>query len=312
MINYNNVSLVGYSGFVGSNLATEYEFNNLYNSKNIHEAFDTIPDVLVYSGVRAEKFIANKNPEADREHILEAIENIKKIRPKKLVLISTIDVYGNAIKVNEDTDVSCDVVEAYGLNRRYLESWVRENVKDYLIVRLPGLYGNNLKKNFIYDMINVIPAMLTKAKLDEFSKCNDKIKTQYVLQSNGFYKYTEGTIEDKEELKRYFKSIGFSAINFTDSRGIFQFYNLKYLWDHIEIAMSKGIKVLNLASEPICASELYEYVFGHEFINEITTNPVSYDFRTIHHKDFHGVGGYIFTKEFMLKDIKEFIDKGIR
>ncbi len=306
MPNY-NISLVGYSGFVGSNLASQFKFNKVYNSKNIDKAFNTNPDVLVYSGVRAEKFIANKNPKADREHILNAIENIKRIKPKKLILISTIDVYGNATKVDENTDVSNEEIEAYGMNRRHLETWVKENMKDYLILRLPGLYGENLKKNFIYDMINVIPAMLTKTKLEQLSRNNSKLNKFYLVQPNGFYKYTEGTIEEREELKRYFRSIGFSAINFTDSRGIFQFYNLKYLWNHIEIALSKNIKVLNLASEPICASELYEYVFETEFINEISNNPVSYNFKTIHYEKFDGVDGYIFTKEFMLKDIKEFI-----
>lgn len=30
-----------------------------------------------------------------------------------------------------------------------LEEWVKENIKDYHILRLPALYGKNLKKNFI-------------------------------------------------------------------------------------------------------------------------------------------------------------------
>ena len=39
-------AIVGYSGFVGSNLLQFYKFDNLYNSSNFHEAknkeFDTI------------------------------------------------------------------------------------------------------------------------------------------------------------------------------------------------------------------------------------------------------------------------------
>ena len=59
--------LVGYTGFVGSNLALQHQFTEIYNSKNIEKAFGTQPDLLVYSGVRAEKFLANQNSEEDFE-----------------------------------------------------------------------------------------------------------------------------------------------------------------------------------------------------------------------------------------------------
>ena len=89
------IALVGYTGFVGSNIDLKGNIDKKYNSKNIKDAFGTNPDILIYSGVRAEKFLANKEPERDLHNIREAVENIKKINPKKLVLISTIDVYKN-------------------------------------------------------------------------------------------------------------------------------------------------------------------------------------------------------------------------
>lgn len=52
-------SLVGFTGFVGSNLAMSTDFDGLYNSANIEEAYGTNPDLLVYAGVPAQKFIAN-------------------------------------------------------------------------------------------------------------------------------------------------------------------------------------------------------------------------------------------------------------
>ena len=81
-------SLVGYTGFVGSNLNLNGEFQGLYNSKNIGEAFGTCPDILVYSGVPRQKFIANKYPERDFEIVKNAFENIKKINP--IVLIAKL------------------------------------------------------------------------------------------------------------------------------------------------------------------------------------------------------------------------------
>ena len=40
-------ALVGYTGFVGSNLCLSESFEKLYNSKNIDEAFGTAPKTIL-------------------------------------------------------------------------------------------------------------------------------------------------------------------------------------------------------------------------------------------------------------------------
>jgi len=123
----------------------------------------------------------------------------------------------------------------------YLENWVASNFEDYLIVRLPGLFGKNIKKNFIFDLISVIPSMLNESKYQELAS-NNWITDNYTLQDNGFYKLNSLSDSEKKVLKEQFLALGFSALNFTDSRGSFQFYNLKNLWNDIQIAQNKGIK----------------------------------------------------------------------
>ncbi|CAI3193862.1 NAD-dependent epimerase/dehydratase family protein [Clostridium neonatale] len=302
-------SLVGYTGFVGSNLAKSFKFDNLYNSKNIEEAFGTNPDLLVYSGVPAEKFLANSNPEKDLKIIENAFENIKKINSKKVVLISTIDVYKNPINVDEDTEIDTEGLLPYGLNRYKLERLVEENFENHLIVRLPGLYGENIKKNFIYDLINVIPSLLTEQKYCEIISKNRFIENYYIKQENGFYKCIDLKEKEKKTVKEYFNSIGFSALNFTDSRSIFQFYNLAYLWEHINLALENNIKKLNLATEPISISELYKYIKEKEFINELDIKPFNYNDKTKYDYIFEKCNGYIFEKETIKNDIKKFIEK---
>lgn len=299
--------LVGNTGFVGSNLQSEYTFDELYNSKNITEAYGKNPDLLVYSGVPAQKFLANKEPEKDFEIIKNAINNIKNIKPKEIVLISTIDVYKEPVNVNEDTKIDTENLQPYGYNRYYLEKWVSENIENHLIVHLPGLYGKNIKKNFIYDLIHIIPSMLTYEKYQELLNKDNSIKSYYEKQENGFYKVKELNKSEENILKTYFNNIGFSALNFTDSRGKFQFYNLKYLWKHIQNARENNIKVLNLATEPVEISEIYEYIKNEKFINEVTNNVPNYDFKTKYAKIFEGKDGYIFSKEFILEDIKKFV-----
>lgn len=301
--------LVGYTGFVGSNLQKSHKFEGLYDSKNVYEAYGKNPNLLVYSGVPAQKFLANKEPEKDFEIIKNAIKNIEKINPKEIVLISTIDIYKNPVNVDETTEIETSNLQPYGYNRYYLEKWVSENIENHLIVHLPGLYGENIKKNFIYDLINVIPSLLKEEKFEELREKDNFIEKYYELQENGFYKCRKLEEDERVKLKKYFEKIGFSALNFTDSRGIYQFYNLKYLWEHIEIARKNNLKLLNLATEPVSIAEVYEFVKEEKFINEIVQNIPNYNFKTKYDQLFNGKDGYIFNKEFILGDIKSFVEK---
>ena len=302
--------LVGYTGFVGSNIYENTFFDGVYNSKNIEEAYGKNPELLIYSGLRAEKYLANNEPEKDMELIYQAEKNIKSINPKKLVLISTIDVFKTPKNVDENSYIDTENLHAYGYNRYKLECWVRDNYPNSLIIRLPGLFGKNLKKNFIYDFINLIPFMLTKDKMSELSSKDSDLRRYYSLQENNFFRVKELNNEEQEILKNKFNTLGFSALNFTDSRSIYQFYPLKRLWDDIQIALKNEIKIWHPATEPVSAGEIYEYITGKKFFNEISGSiPVNYNYKTIHDKIFGGKNGYICNKQEILSSIKEFVDK---
>jgi len=301
-------TLVGYSGFIGSNLIMQTDFSKQYNSGNIEEAFYTRHDLVIYSGVKSEKFLANHEPDKDLKHIMQAIENIKKMKFEKLVLISTVDVYKEPRGVDENTVVDTEGLQPYGKNRYILEKWVMENVKDYHILRLPGLFGVNLRKNFIFDMISIIPSMLKEEKLSELQKVSPiDLFECYSKQENGFYKLKPVSKEVKSVLKEFFENAGFNALSFTDSRNTYQFYNLKNLWSHIETMIENDIRLLCLVTEPVSSGELYKYIYGKEFKNEFLNTPVKYDIHTVHYRLFNGKGGYIADKDSVLKDIKEFI-----
>jgi hypothetical protein len=302
------VALVGYTGFVGSNIydAAGNEINAVYNSKNIEKAYGTNPDLLIYAGLRAEKYLANNAPDKDMELIIQAEDNITKINPKKLVLISTIDVFKNPKNVDETSEIETEGLNAYGYNRYQLELWVREHYPTALIIRLPGLFGKNIKKNFIYDFINVIPFMLTESKFDELVRKDASLKDYYDRQDNGFYKVN--VLEnEKELLKDKFRKLGFSALNFTDSRSRYQFYNLSHLWNDIKTALDANINLLHLATEPVSAGEVYEYLTGERFVNELAGVPADYDYRTVYAYLIGGKEGYIKGKKDILEQIKSYI-----
>lgn len=299
-------AIVGYTGFVGSNLCYSTKFDAYYNSKNIQDAFGTQPDLLIYSGVRAEMFLANNFPDKDLAIINNAIDNIRKIEPKRVVLISSIAVYNQTYDVDEDTSIDKEKSTAYGRNRRILEEWVELNCSNSLIVRLPGIFGINLKKNFVFDMINIIPSMLTKVKYEELSELSDDIRKSYTMLDNGFAKCIVKDAE-REYLKTIFKRICFTSLNFTDSRGIYQYFDLSLLWSIIKKSLDRNIRILNVAVEPMTAGELYQYVEGKPFVNELNKPIAHFDFKTKHAELFDGQNGYIMPKEECLKRIKTFI-----
>lgn len=300
-------ALVGYTGFVGSNLYETGCFDAIYNSKNIEKSYGTSPDLLVYAGLRAEKYLANHDPQKDLELIVQAEDNIQKIKPRKLVLISTIDVFQDPRDVDENTEINTEHLHAYGYDRYQLEIWVRENFPDALIIRLPGLFGCNIKKNFIYDYINLIPFMLKCEKMRELLRKDYSLDVFYQNQDNGFYKVKDLGDEEKELLKNKFRKLGFSALHFTDSRSIYQFYPLNRLWQDIQIALKNNIKLWHPATEPVSAGELYKYLTGNVFVNELSGKPVNYNYKTIWDKEFGGTDGYIMSKRMVLKDIERFV-----
>lgn len=147
-------ALVGHSGFVGSTLLKQQTFEHCFRSTTISQINDQEFDLVICCAAPAQKWIANREPEADRQNIEKLIEHLRTIQCKNFVLISTVDVFKNSIGVNEVTTVEEDGLHPYGLHRRMLEKFVEEHFPSHLIIRLPGLVGPGLRKNVIFDFLN--------------------------------------------------------------------------------------------------------------------------------------------------------------
>ena len=147
-----------------------------------------------------------------------------------------------------------------------------------------------------------------ECKCDSLRQDSNILTTHYKKQDNGFYKFTGCADKNEEkELKNLFDMLGFSALNFTDSRGQFQFYYLERLYDDIEIALNNDITLLNIATEPVKVSEVYNRLSGKEFVNEILDKPPVYDYKTKYDSLYGGANGYMQTKEQVLERIEKFV-----
>lgn len=146
-------ALIGYTGFVGGNLLRQAHFDDRFRSTDIASIAGRRYDLLVCAGAPAEKWKANADPAADMASLRRLMDALDGVRAERVVLVSTVDVYPAPRGVDEDTVLDPDEGQPYGRHRLLLERFVAERF-DTLVVRLPGLYGQGLKKNIVFDLLN--------------------------------------------------------------------------------------------------------------------------------------------------------------
>jgi dTDP-4-dehydrorhamnose reductase len=162
-------ALIGYTGFVGSNLLKNIKGKrklDLYNSKNINQIKNQKYNQVICAGLSATKWIANKYPNKDIKNINILINNLKNIKCDLFILISTIDVHNSN--------------EVYGKNRKIFEDFIKKKF-NFLIIRLPALFGKGLKKNIIYDLLN--KNNLDKISIDDYFQWFD-LESLYKIITN--------------------------------------------------------------------------------------------------------------------------------
>ena len=235
MTNENNV-LLGYTGLVGSYILRYVKIDNMYNSKNINEVRDMDIDNLYIACIPAVKWYANKYPERDLEIINDIQDIIKTIKVKnRVILISTIDVYGQTNSGMDEETLQIQNNHPYGKHRYMFEEFIKMQFNNYYIIRLPALFGTGLKKNIIYDLLN----------------------------NNNVNQISKNTY--------------------------FQWYNLEWLVNDIEICIKNNIRVCNLFTRPINTNDILalfpEYNYDN---NPVSTSLISnYNIKTCYYKYFH-------------------------
>lgn len=146
-------ALIGYTGFVGSNLLSQQSFTDCFNSRNIDRIRGKEYEYVICAGVPAAKWIANREPVKDLENIERLSGHLGRVRTERFVLISTVDVYPVPVDVDESSPIDIEACQPYGKHRLQLEQFVASRF-DSFVVRLPGLFGKGLKKNVIYDFLH--------------------------------------------------------------------------------------------------------------------------------------------------------------
>ncbi len=147
-------ALIGYTGFIGSNLLNFKKNLSKFNSKNIHKIKNKNFNIIVCAGTSSKIWLAKKKPAEDKKKINNLLNNLKFVNAKKFILISTSEIYGKHRVCNENSKLDMKKISNYGLNRLKFENFIIKKFKDNHIIRLPIVYGKKFSKNFIFDLIN--------------------------------------------------------------------------------------------------------------------------------------------------------------
>lgn len=147
-------ALVGSTGFVGGHLQRAHRFDLSVHRSDVGELTGRHVDLLVCAGLPAAKWLANKDPQADWSNMAALAKVLATVRPARAVLISTIDVYQPAVDVDESDPPDFDAPGAYGAHRAWFETFFQARFPGSTVLRLPGLFGPDLRKNLIYDLLH--------------------------------------------------------------------------------------------------------------------------------------------------------------
>lgn len=146
--------LIGYTGFIGGILHRSTDFDAVYNSSTIADIRGQSFEVLICAAPQAKKWWANQNPQLDRAMIEKLQADLELAKAERFVLISSVDVFPRPQDVDETFDCASIENHPYGRHRLQLEQFVTSRFPSSTIIRLPGLFGPDLKKNVIFDMLN--------------------------------------------------------------------------------------------------------------------------------------------------------------
>ncbi len=306
--------LIGSTGFVGGNLLRQMTFKQHYNSRNIQEIQGCEFDLLVCAGAPATMWAANRDPEGDAKNLKALSEAIRSTRTRQLVLVSSVAVFDRMDAGYTEETAAYETAKAYGRNRRQLETDLADAAENVCILRLPALFGEGLKKNFIFDLMNPVPSFVAPAKREElagkFTQEETALVDRYFTLDSalGMFRFDREAATrsgDLGALEAAYNRVGFVAAVFTSAESRYQFYNVARLGQDIDTCLSKGISCLNICSEPMSAWEIHKSLTGRGFSNE-GPGIVQEDVRTVHAPAFGRTGPYLFRKDEVMKDLLAF------
>lgn len=265
--------LIGYTGFVGSHLSSQNSFSALYNSSNISQIRGEGFDTIVCAAAPGSMFEANTFPDRDHQKVQALIDLLAEAKANRCILISSIAVLADFAGGDKEGTTAFQDGLAYGRHRRGLEAFCEQSFEDCLVVRLPALFGKGLRKNFIFDLLNPVPTLLTEAKINGLCAALDATLAERVWAlyahdpAIGMLRIDRTALDSdplRDALDAAVTALGFSATQFHNPDTTYQYYDMCRLWSDIGIAASAGLKHIHLVTEPLQAKQIHQRLIGRD------------------------------------------------
>ncbi|PCD75786.1 hypothetical protein [Pseudothioclava arenosa] len=310
--------LIGSTGFVGTNLLRSRGFAAQCNSATIAQMRGGRFDTVVCAAAPGSMVAANRAPEADRAAIENLIGHLETLSARRFVLISTIAVLAQFDAGDDETSTGFQEDLAYGCHRRHLEAFCQARFPGALILRLPALYGAGLKKNFLFDLANPVPSMLTAQAFDAlsatmpappFAALASCLSWQDGIGMHVLDRAMLNARPERAAIETALVALGRTALQFTHRDSRFQYFGLAGLSEVIARALEAGVETLHVATEPVSAAEVHLRLLGRE-MPETGAKLHREDFHTRHAGVFGGAAPYLRGREAVIADIARWYRDG--
>ena len=140
-------ALIGYTGFVGASLLASGGFTHGFNRADAAEARGIRFGEVVVAAVPC--LAAQPDDAADAAAVAALAEVIASLQAERCVLLSSPEVFAPGA---HDEDAIPAPSTPAGVRRRALEELVAGKFARSSIVRLPGLFGDGLKANALFEL----------------------------------------------------------------------------------------------------------------------------------------------------------------
>lgn len=167
--------VLGGSGFLGKAITDQLKALNRpfasISKANYSEFVGQTCDVLINANGNSKKYLAKSDPAEDFELSVASVRrSIDDFTCDKYVYLSSGEVYAkkSGSETSESTRISVSEQSTYGFHKYLAEQLVRHAASNWLILRLGGFVGPELKKNVVFDLLSNQPTWVSLESTFQF------------------------------------------------------------------------------------------------------------------------------------------------
>lgn len=152
------IAVIGYTGVIGSKVYEQLQFFKQYevvgfNRDNLSKLLHQEYDCVICTAPSSKKFKTNIGLANSSEEIERLVDSIAKVKTKQFVLVSS--------------QTALHTENRYGQVQNEVCQAVLQNHKNHSIYFMDTLYGENLKKGFVHDLIHRQWSFVSKEELEK-------------------------------------------------------------------------------------------------------------------------------------------------